>query len=226
MNGVIERTADAPMQINSAGTRNRPYPTAYVIPKGISTFDGVGPKTASASLSYAINYNYLLDLLDAQGIEYYEVAKGTAAPLRQYHRTDTGNSSNNTISAALHGEDKVTLENGAYVVPMDQVASSVIAMMFEPDNGNNNGANAAVSSSTSSATNGIALVVHDITSRNYPYYRLEKDNPRKVLPDVNKKDDCKDNICDILEEAGCNAGYGYLVFAIFAVVPFITRRKK
>jgi len=225
MSGVIEMTADAPMQINSAGTRNRPYPTAYVIPKGITTFDGAGPKTASDTLSYAINYDYLLDLLDAQGIEYYEVANGTTVPLRQYHRTDAGNSSSNTISAALRDEMYVFLENGAYVIPMDQVASSVIAMMFEPDNGNNNGANAAITSSTSSATNGIALVMHDFTSRNYPYYRLEKDNPRQVLKDKDHKGEIRDKIEDILDEAGCNAGSGYLIFTIFALVPFVIRRK-
>ena len=226
MNGVIEMTRDAPMQINSAGTRNRPYPTAYVIPKGVAKMEGVGPKTVSDTLSYAINYDYLLDLLDAQGIEYYEVANGTVAPLRQYHRTDTGNTSNSTISAALRDESNVVLTNGAYVIPMDQVASSVIAMMFEPDNGNNNAANAAITSSTSSATNGIALVVHDITSRNYPYYRLEKNNPRHVLKDKAIKEEIREKIEDILEEAGCNASYGYVIFTIFALVPFALRRKK
>jgi hypothetical protein len=82
----------------------------------------------------------------------------------------------------MRDESNVVLTNGAYVIPMDQVASSVIAMMFEPDNGNNNGANAAITSSTSSATNAIPLVLHGITNRDYPYYRLEKDYPREVFP--------------------------------------------
>jgi hypothetical protein len=165
--------------------------------------------------------------MDAQGIEYYELEKETTVPLRQYYRTDTGNASNNTISAALRDETDVVLANGAYVVPMDQVASSVIAMTFEPDNGNNNAANAAITSSTTNVNNGLALVIHDLVSRNYPYYRLEKDNPREVLPDKDKKkDDCKEIINDIIEEVGCNASYGYLVIAIFAVIPFILRNRK
>ena len=229
MNGTIEMTRDATMQINSAGTRNRPYPTAYVIPKGIATFDGAGPKTASATLSYAINYDYLLDLLDAQGIEYFELEKGTTAPLRQYYRTDTGNSSSNTISAALRDEADVVFENGAYGIPMDQATSSVIAMLFEPDNGNNNAANAAITSSTSSATNGIALVVHHFTNRDYPYYRLEKDNPRVVLgieDEEGGKKNCKECLMDWLEELceeGCNAGIPLL--ALLALAGLVFRRK-
>jgi uncharacterized protein YjdB len=164
-------------------TRSRPRPTAYVIPKGIerSTADGVA--TVTAANGYAVNYSYLLDLLKWQGIYFYEVPPGTSAPLRQYYRSDTGNgTTGSTIRADLRSEDIVSLDKGAYVVPMDQVAGAVIAMLFEPDTDGSASYNSSVLQTTGDAE-AFALIFHDITTRNFPYYRLEKDNPRQTIQD-------------------------------------------
>jgi hypothetical protein len=122
----------------------------------------------------------------------------------------------------------VTFDNGAYVVPMDQLAASVVMCTFEPDIANSNAFNGTVTQSLPDSE-GLALIFHDSVTKNYPYYRLERNNPRDVFRDA-QKDDCKeeikDAIRDILDEAGCNAGYGYLGFAIFAIMPFVARRKK
>ena len=227
-NNMVDKT----LAINDTSHFDRSRPTAYVVPKGITN-------TTVNSGDYAINYEALLTMLQSNHIEYYELDAGTSAPLRQYFRVSgTGSASGsynptvnaNFLRADLRPEETVSFPNGAYVVPMDQVAGSVIMCTFEPDVSNSNAFNGSVAQSLPDSE-GLAVIFHDSLTNNYPYYRFEGDNPRVALSDENCKDKIKEEIKDkiekiedILEEAGCNAGFGFLVFAIFALVPFARKR--
>jgi len=171
------------LALNDTSNRNRPRPTAYVVPKGIErTETGDGVTTVTVSNDYAINYDHLINSMKWNHIEFYEMKPGTTiAGLRQYYRSDTGNTTNSTSAiAGLRDAAMVTFEKGAYVIPVDQVAGAVVVALFEPDISNSGNYNAAVTQSLSNAE-GLALIFHDVTTRNYPYYRLEADNPRDVL---------------------------------------------
>ena len=209
-------------------TRSRPRPTAYVIPKGINRSTADGITTISTDIDYAVNYEYLLNLMKWQGIHYYEVPEGTSAPVKQYYRSDTGNVTTGSSIADLRDEKTVIFEKGAYVVPMDQVAGAVIAMLFEPDPNGSASYNASVAQTVSGAE-GFALMFHDVTTRDYPLYRLEKDNPREVLKEEKKeepkpKPDLPECIEDLLEQIGCNMGYGLLIFVF--VIPFVLKKRR
>ena len=165
-------------------TRSRPRPTAYVFPKedsmNVRSTD-VNIATVSAANGYAINYNFLFRLMDSQDIYFYEVPAGTTATLKQYYRDSTSNTTTSNVNAGLRAEAEVTFPDGAYVVPLDQVSGAVIAMLFEPDVAGSGGYNGTVNQSLSGEA--MALIFHDFTTRDFPYYRLEMDNPRQVLQD-------------------------------------------
>jgi hypothetical protein len=212
--------------INDATHFERSRPTAYVIPKGIAD-------TTVNSGDYAINYGYLIEMLKANRIEYYEIKEGYVAPVRQYYYvsgngttqiTPTATINTNVLRAGLRDEEKVTFTNGAYVIPLDQEAGAVAVSTFEPDVSNSNGYNASVAQSLTGAE-GLAVVFQSSVTNNYPYYRLEKSNPRDVLVDKDKE--CKTEIPECIEEIldtmGCNAGFGLLIL-IFAA-PFIARKR-
>ena len=221
------------LAINDTSHFNRIRPTAYVIPKGLTN------TTVNAG-DYAINYAFLLEMLQANKIEYYELSPETSAPLRQYYRVSGSGSAsgsynptinNNFLRADLRPEEVVSLKDGAYVIPMDQVAGSVVMCTFEPDVANSNAFNGTIAQSLPDAE-GLALVFYDSLTNNYPYYRFEGNNPREELSDEKCLDKIKDKIKDvvkdkiehILDEHGCNAGFGILVFAIFALVPLSRKR--
>ena len=213
---------EKPLAINDKSHRDRSRPTAYIIPKGITS-------TSINSGDYAINYDYLKEMMDANRIEYYELKPKISANVRQYYYVSgspTASASNgatlstNVLLANIRDEARVTFTEGAYVIPMDQVAAAVAMCTFEPDIANSNGFNAAVTQSLT-GDEGLALIFRSLTTNNYPYYRFEKDNPRILLPSV----DCKENVhnlIDHLNEHGCNAGFG---FALILLIPFIFRRR-
>ena len=225
--GSSSQNVTKSLALNDTSARDRARPTAYVIPKGIKTTSETGAITVTAANGYAINYDHLINSLKWNHIEFYELKPGAKAELKQYYRTDTNNATNGTITADLRPAEVVTFADGAYVVPLDQVAGAVVVALFEPDISNSASYNAAVTQSLG-GTEGLALVLHDFDTRNYPYYRLEKNNPRDVLKDPDDKcddlkDKIKDKINDVLDEVGCNAGYGLLIL-IFAI-PFAMRKK-
>ncbi|MCL1875011.1 MAG: hypothetical protein FWF87_01975 [Synergistaceae bacterium] len=228
---VVSTTVNSTYARSNNITRSRPRPTAYVIPKGIANSTADGVTAVTAANGFAVNYEYLLDLLKWQGIRFYEVKAGTKAPLRRYYRSDTGNNTTGSMTAELRAEEEVTFDEGAYVVPMDQVAGAVIAMLFEPDTAGSASYNSSVSQSVSGAE-GFALMFHDFTTRDYPHYRLEKSDPYTWLPpDTPPDDPCKpvippcieDKIEDFLDCMGCNAGYGLL--ALVFAIPFVLRKR-
>jgi hypothetical protein len=220
------------LALNDASNRNRPRPTAYVVPKGIVKTTAPGTTTITSADGYAINYEYLLNSMKWNHIEFYEIDPGTSADLKQYYRSDSLNTTSGAITAGLRSEDRVVFEEGAYVVPLDQVAGAVAVALFEPDISNANGYNAGVSQ-TVSGPEGFALVYHDVTNRNYPYYRFEKNNPRDVLkspvvlppdPPLPPGFSLPPRIEDALDTLGCNAGFGLLIL-IFAI-PLALKRSR
>ena len=169
------------LALNDTSVRRRARPTAYVVPKGIKELTSTGGLTVDANTGCSVNYGCLLEMLDGNRIKYYELDPGASAPVRQYHRTDTGNATSGDIEAGLRDEETVTFGHGAYVVPLDQTAGAAAVAIFEPDITNSNGFNASVAQ-TLGGTQGLAVITNDIVTRNYPYYRLEKNNPREALP--------------------------------------------
>ena len=93
--------------VKDTALRTRTRPTAYVIGGG---------ETWTAAV---------LELLDKHGIRYYEIDAGSAVMLRQYKGDKNG--------AELTPESEVSFDGGAFVIPMDQSAGNVIAMLMEPD---------------------------------------------------------------------------------------------
>lgn len=85
----------------------RPRPTAYVIPAGLPWTEGV------------------LEVMDRNGITYYYAEPGTTYLLQQYTGT--------IEEAELTEEQNVTFGKGAYVLPMNQVGGTVLALLMEPD---------------------------------------------------------------------------------------------
>ena len=162
-------------------SRWRPRATAYVIPKGMEkTTIAVGQTSATAANSPAIYYEWLENSMKWNGIKYYEIAPGTTVNLKQYYRTTTTNTVS-SITADLRPAADVTFPDGAYVVPMDQLAGAVVLGLFEPDCAGSNGYNASVAQGIGDSETQV-VIFHDINTRNYPYYRLEQSYPREVLP--------------------------------------------
>ncbi|MCL1874959.1 MAG: hypothetical protein FWF87_01715 [Synergistaceae bacterium] len=224
MQGNVVSAVWKPAALNNASHRDRPRPTAYVLPM-------------DADPAF-LDIPGIIESMKANRIEFYEVKIGTTAPLRQYYWiSGRGNGSQHEgpdpsynaqyLVADLRPEANVTLSNGAYVIPLDQVAGPVAVAMFEPDIANTNQYNATIAQFLNDANEALCLASHDVgNSNNYAYYRLEKDDPRKVLPKdgPTEPDKClPDCIEDLLDCAGCNMGLG-LLLAIF-VVPFVWKKK-
>jgi hypothetical protein len=164
----------------------------------------VGAITVDATNGNAINYEHLIASMKGNHIEFYEIAPGATAELRQYFRVDDGNTTNGAIVADLRPEAVVTFTEGAYVVPLDQLANSIAVSLFEPDNSHGNGFNAAVTQTLSGAE-GLALVLHDFATRDYPYYRYEGNNPRDFFKSPAKECDhveCVKGICEKIKDIG------------------------
>ena len=87
--------------------RSRPFPTAYVLPKGEAWEKKV------------------MDIIRVNGIKFGELPAGGKALLRQY----VGSAKR----AFLDPEKEVTFPNGAYVLPLAQETALVLATLMEPD---------------------------------------------------------------------------------------------
>ncbi|MEY8402641.1 LysM peptidoglycan-binding domain-containing protein [Oscillospiraceae bacterium 44-34] len=152
------------LNLNDTIVRGRARPTAYVIPKNIANLDKI------------------LYILDNQGAEYYDLEPNSSANLKQYYYVDeyTYNERKMGFTADLRDEAKTVFENGAVVIPMDQVAGNVIAMLMEPDVNDSNGYDGSLVQ--------YGVIAYDEATNNFPIYRYEGDNPRTVLvsnaPDV------------------------------------------
>ena len=138
----------SPLSLNDTLTRSRVRPTAYVIPA---------------------------DIMDNQGAEYYKLNAGTTASLQQYYYVGDYmvNGKAKGIEAGLRDAADVTFASGAYVFPMDQVASNVIAMLCEPDVTDSNGYDGSLYQ--------YKQIDYDKSTMNFPLYRYTGNDPRTTL---------------------------------------------
>ena len=157
MDGSDAKTSSATLSMNDTVVRSRIRPTAYVIPKDIP------------------NAEKILYILQNQGAEYYELELGSTAELKQYYYVGeyTYNEKKAGFTADLRDAAKVTFEKGAYVIPMDQVSGNVIAMIMEPDVNDSNGYDGTLVQ--------YGVVSYDETTKNFPIYRYEGNDPRTTL---------------------------------------------
>ena len=147
----------SPLSLNDTLTRSRVRPTAYVIPADTA------------------NIEKILYIMDNQGAEYYKLNAGTTASLQQYYYVGDYmvNGKAKGIEAGLRDTADVTFASGAYVFPMDQVASNVIAMLCEPDVTDSNGYDGTLYQ--------YKQIDYDKDSKNFPMYRYTGNDPRTTL---------------------------------------------
>ena len=147
----------SPLSLNDTLTRSRVRPTAYVIPADTA------------------NIEKILYIMDNQGAEYYKLNAGTTASLQQYYYVGDYmvNGKTKGIEAGLRDTADVTFASGAYVFPMDQVASNVIAMLCEPDVTDSNGYDGTLYQ--------YKQIDYDKSTMNFPLYRYTGNDPRTTL---------------------------------------------
>lgn len=153
MDGTVHSSETDTMALYDNIERSRIRPTAYVIPADLENIDKI------------------LYILDNQGAEYYRLSDGSRATLEQYYYV--GPYEKRGIEAGLRDAERVRFSNGAYVIPMDQVAGNVIAMLMEPDVTDSNGYDGSLYQ--------YGVIDYDEETMNFPIYRYTGDNPRETL---------------------------------------------
>ena len=157
MDGTVHSSEADTMALYDTIERSRIRPTAYVIPADLENIDKI------------------LYILDNQGAEYYRLSDGSRATLEQYYYVGPYeyNDRERGIEAGLRDAERVRFSNGAYVIPMDQVAGNVIAMLMEPDVTDSNGYDGSLYQ--------YGVIDYDEETMNFPIYRYTGDNPRETL---------------------------------------------
>lgn len=157
MDGTVHSSETDTMALYDNIERSRIRPTAYVIPADLEKIDKI------------------LYILDNQGAEYYRLSDGSRATLEQYYYDGPYeyNGRERGIEAGLRDAERVRFSNGAYVIPMDQVAGNVIAMLMEPDVTDSNGYDGSLYQ--------YGVIDYDEETMNFPIYRYTGDNPRETL---------------------------------------------
>ena len=157
MDGTVHSSETDTMALYDTIERSRIRPTAYVIPADLENIDKI------------------LYILDNQGAEYYRLSDGSRATLEQYYYDGPYeyNGRERGIEAGLRDAERVRFSNGAYVIPMDQVAGNVIAMLMEPDVTDSNGYDGSLYQ--------YGVIDYDEETMNFPIYRYTGDNPRETL---------------------------------------------
>ena len=157
MDGTEYSSSTNTLALYDTIVRGRTRPTAYVIPADLENIDKI------------------LYILDNQGAEYYRLSDGSRATLEQYYYVGPYeyNDRERGIEAGLRDAERVRFSNGAYVIPMDQVAGNVIAMLMEPDVTDSNGYDGSLYQ--------YGVIDYDEETMNFPIYRYTGDNPRETL---------------------------------------------
>lgn len=157
MDGTEYSSSTNTLALYDTIVRGRTRPTAYVIPADLENIDKI------------------LYILDNQGAEYYRLSDGSRATLEQYYYDGPYeyNGRERGIEAGLRDAERVRFSNGAYVIPMDQVAGNVIAMLMEPDVTDSNGYDGSLYQ--------YGVIDYDEETMNFPIYRYTGDNPRETL---------------------------------------------
>ena len=138
--------------------RTRIAPTAYVLPADLPNID------------------YILNLMDMQGIAYSYIPEGATLPLQQYV---------GTVEAADLGEEKtVTFRNGAYVFTMAQVDAQILGMYMEVDvNYTASQKGSLAQQELIVAENGVFPIyryIHDLNENDFVDYTVQEYAPVEV----------------------------------------------
>ena len=144
-------------------SRSRMRPTGYLIDALVAEADG--PST--------IAHTSILEMLDRNGLEYFEIPAGaTVEGLKQtYAKTVSGRK---ITEAGLRAAADVTFENGAYFIPMDQVSHPIAVHLMEQD----------MTSNIDATANGSLYQRGYLTldsNNNLPIYHYTQNNPRELL---------------------------------------------
>ncbi|MBQ5541742.1 MAG: hypothetical protein IIU06_01600, partial [Erysipelotrichales bacterium] len=157
LDGTLKSALSHALALEDTGLRTRKRPTAYLIPSNTE------------------NLEKILQILENHGAEYYYLSGGAEIPLEQYYFLGLRNGAVNAkdIEAGLREESDIAFPEGAYVIPMDQTAANVIAVLMEPDITDTiNGKGSLFQQD---------LLGYEEESGNFPLYRYTKEDPRTAL---------------------------------------------
>lgn len=133
--------------------RSRSRPTAYLV-------DAAAPFVEE-----------LLRILSGHGAAHLRLKPGTAIEVQQYRFVEQDG--DKSCIAELTAPAEHTFEQGARMIPMDQVAGNVLGMLMEPDVGDSAGYNGTLYQ--------YGLLKHDEETKLIPIFRHIGDNPREAL---------------------------------------------
>lgn len=136
--------------------RSRIRPTAYIV-------DNAQPWA-----------NQLTQILDGHGADYYLLKPGSQVDVQQYlFLEEDGKKS---CIADVDEPQAVTFNQGAIMIPMDQVAGNIIGMLMEPDVGDSAKYNGTLYQ--------YGLAKHDEETKKIPIFRYTGNYPRETLADI------------------------------------------
>ena len=104
--------------------RTRTRPTGYLIDAAVAR---AVPDTTR------VNQTDIVTMLANHHIEYFYLEPGTTVSAAQEYVISTGTGPNRITEIGLRPESDITLTNGAYFIPLDQVKQMVVTHLLEQD---------------------------------------------------------------------------------------------
>lgn len=154
--GNIEVIDSKKINLQDTVDRSRVRPTAYVVDKSEKWV------------------NQLINILDGHGADYFNLKAGSTVDVQQYYYIEPDGKK--SCIADLHELEAHTFEEGALVIPMDQMSGNIIGMLMEPDVGDSANHNGTLFQ--------YGLITYDEKTKTLPLYRYITDNPRESLKDM------------------------------------------
>jgi hypothetical protein len=154
--GNIEVIDSKKINLQDTVDRSRVRPTAYVVDKSEKWV------------------NQLINILDGHGADYFNLKAGSTVDVQQYYYIEPDGKK--SCIADLHELEAHTFEEGALVIPMDQMSGNIIGMLMEPDVGDSANHNGTLFQ--------YGLITYDEKTKTLPLYRYIMDNPRESLKDM------------------------------------------
>lgn len=154
--GNIEVIDSKKINLQDTVDRSRVRPTAYVVDKSEKWV------------------NQLINILDGHGADYFNLKAGSTVDVQQYYYIEPDGKK--SCIADLHELEAHIFEEGALVIPMDQMSGNIIGMLMEPDVGDSANHNGTLFQ--------YGLITYDEKTKTLPLYRYITDNPRESLKDM------------------------------------------
>ncbi len=154
--GNIEVIDSKKINLQDTVDRSRVRPTAYVVDKSEKWV------------------NQLINILDGHGADYFNLKADSTVDVQQYYYIEPDGKK--SCIADLHELEAHTFEEGALVIPMDQMSGNIIGMLMEPDVGDSANHNGTLFQ--------YGLITYDEKTKTLPLYRYIADNPRESLKDM------------------------------------------